>query len=91
MPLFPSGHPSLLPPHSPLTCSVQVCFCFAQSVASTRFMIQDELRIQTTKCDNCIIGTMIVSARQRGPQHPDRVLRSCNVACLFPPHGTAPE
>jgi hypothetical protein len=23
-------------------------------------MIQDELRIQTTKCDNCIIGTMIV-------------------------------
>jgi hypothetical protein len=22
-------------------------------------MIQDELRIQTTDCDNCIIGTMI--------------------------------
>ncbi|GAX84725.1 hypothetical protein CEUSTIGMA_g12147.t1 [Chlamydomonas eustigma] len=34
--------------------------CFAQSVASTRFMIQDELRIQTSACDNCIIGTMIV-------------------------------
>jgi len=35
-----------------------VC-CFAQSVASSRFMIQDEMLVQTTKCDNCIIGTMI--------------------------------
>jgi hypothetical protein len=34
----------------------QVFFCFAQSVASTRWMIQDELRLETTKCDNCIIG-----------------------------------
>ena len=34
-------------------------FCFPQSVASTRFMIQDEMRLETTKCDNCIIGTMI--------------------------------
>jgi hypothetical protein len=38
---------------------VQVTCCFAQSVASTRWMIQDELQVQTTKCDNCIIGTMI--------------------------------
>lgn len=38
---------------------MEACFCFAQSVASTRFMIQDELRLETTKCDNCIIGTMI--------------------------------
>ncbi len=37
----------------------QVTCCFAQSVASTRWMIQDELQVQTTKCDNCIIGTMI--------------------------------
>lgn len=35
-----------------------VC-CFGQSVASTRWLIQDELQIQTTQCDNCIIGTMI--------------------------------
>ena len=35
---------------------VQVCFCFTQSVASTRWMIQDEQRIQNTKCDNCLIG-----------------------------------
>ncbi|KIZ01789.1 hypothetical protein MNEG_6172 [Monoraphidium neglectum] len=38
---------------------LQVFLCFAQSVASTRFMIQDELSIQNTQCDNCIIGTMI--------------------------------
>mmetsp|Transcript_19428 Transcript_19428/g.54306 ORF Transcript_19428/g.54306 Transcript_19428/m.54306 type:complete len:271 (-) Transcript_19428:1711-2523(-) len=38
---------------------LEVVLCFAQSVASTRWMIQDELRLQTTKCDNCIIGTMI--------------------------------
>eukprot|EP00898_Chlorokybus_atmophyticus_P002106 jgi/Chlat1/2897/Chrsp2S04660 len=37
---------------------LEVFVCFAQSVASTRFMIQDELRVQTTPCDNCLIGTM---------------------------------
>ncbi|PWA96347.1 hypothetical protein CTI12_AA041110 [Artemisia annua] len=34
---------------------VNVFFCFGNSVASTRFMLQDEFNIQTTKCDNCII------------------------------------
>jgi len=38
-------------------CLEVVC-CFASSVASTRFLLQDEFRIQTTKCDNCIIATM---------------------------------
>ncbi|KMT20434.1 hypothetical protein BVRB_1g004280 [Beta vulgaris subsp. vulgaris] len=37
----------------------EVCFCFSNSVASTRFLLQDELNIQTTKCDNCIIGFMV--------------------------------
>ncbi|KAJ0739537.1 hypothetical protein HanOQP8_Chr06g0206851 [Helianthus annuus] len=37
----------------------EVLLCFGNSVASTRFMLQDELNIQTTKCDNCIIGCMI--------------------------------
>ena len=36
--------------------TLQVCFCFTQSVASTRWMIQDELRVQNTQCDNCLIG-----------------------------------
>jgi hypothetical protein len=36
-----------------------VC-CFSLSVQTTRYMIQDELRIHTTKCDNCLIITMIV-------------------------------
>lgn len=43
---------------SPEFClCMEVTCCFAQSVASTRWLIQDELRIQTTQCDNCIIGT----------------------------------
>ena len=48
---------------APLACTkrvlhvtLQVCFCFTQSVASTRWMIQDELRVQNTQCDNCLIG-----------------------------------
>lgn len=42
-----------------LCLCLEVSCCFAQSVASTRWMIQDELGIQNTQCDNCIIGTMI--------------------------------
>lgn len=34
---------------------VQVFLCFGNSVASTRFLLQDEFNIQTTQCDNCII------------------------------------
>ncbi|KAI3693637.1 hypothetical protein L1987_76585 [Smallanthus sonchifolius] len=37
----------------------EVFFCFGNSVASTRFMLQDEFNIQTTKCDNCIVGCMV--------------------------------
>ncbi|CAL5222266.1 g4604 [Coccomyxa viridis] len=40
---------------------MEVCFCFTQSVASTRWMIQDEQRIQNTKCDNCLIGAMVTA------------------------------
>ncbi|KAJ4955841.1 hypothetical protein NE237_012624 [Protea cynaroides] len=38
-------------------CTEVFC-CFANSVASTRFLLQDEFNIQTTQCDNCIIGFM---------------------------------
>lgn len=34
--------------------------CFAMSVATTRYMIQDEMRIQTTKCvpvPVCVLST----------------------------------
>lgn len=40
-------------------CTEVFC-CFGNSVASTRFLLQDEFNIQTTKCDNCIIGFMFV-------------------------------
>ncbi|CAN1308990.1 hypothetical protein LINPERPRIM_LOCUS27544 [Linum perenne] len=38
-------------------CSEVFC-CFSNSVASTRFLLQDEFNIQTTACDNCMIGFM---------------------------------
>ncbi|BAU00579.1 hypothetical protein VIGAN_10218800 [Vigna angularis var. angularis] len=41
-----------------LCLAVEVVCCFGNSVASTRFMLQDEFNIQTTQCDNCIIGFM---------------------------------
>ncbi|XP_059301610.1 uncharacterized protein LOC132053544 isoform X2 [Lycium ferocissimum] len=45
--------------HCPELClCTEVFLCFANSVASTRFMLQDEFNLQTTKCDNCIIGFM---------------------------------
>ncbi|KAK1352775.1 Keratin-associated protein like [Heracleum sosnowskyi] len=37
----------------------EVFICFANSVASTRFLLQDQFNIQTTKCDNCIIAFMV--------------------------------
>jgi hypothetical protein len=40
---------------------LEVSCCFAQSVASTRWAIQDEMHLQNTQCDNCIIGTMIAA------------------------------
>ncbi|KAK9835363.1 hypothetical protein WJX81_004892 [Elliptochloris bilobata] len=39
----------------------EVWCCFTQSVASTRWMIQDEMRIQNTQCDNCLIGCMVAT------------------------------
>lgn len=49
--------------NAPEVClALEVCCCFAQSVAATRWAIQDELRLQTTQCDNCIIGTMICAS-----------------------------
>ncbi|CAI0470290.1 unnamed protein product [Linum tenue] len=38
-------------------CSEVFC-CFSNSVASTRFLLQDEFNIQTSPCDNCMIGFM---------------------------------
>lgn len=37
----------------------QVFLCFGNSVASTRFLLQDEFNIQTTQCDNCIIVSFL--------------------------------
>lgn len=42
--------PTPTPPPAP---PEQVTCCFAQSVASTRWGIQDEMHLQNTQCDNC--------------------------------------
>ena len=43
--------------------AMEVTLCYAQSVFVTRFMIQDEMHIQNTQCDNCIIvrGKIVLS------------------------------
>lgn len=41
-----------------LCLCTEVFCCFGNSVASTRFMLQDQFNLQTTRCDNCIIGFM---------------------------------
>ena len=38
---------------------VEVCCCFPSAVATSRFMIQDEQRVENTQCDNFIIGFML--------------------------------
>lgn len=42
-----------------LCLCLEVCCCFGTSVAVTRWMIQDEMRVQNSACDNCLLGTML--------------------------------
>ncbi|CAG9467213.1 unnamed protein product [Pedinophyceae sp. YPF-701] len=39
-------------------CMEATC-CFAASVQATRYTLQDEMHVRNTKCDNCLIATMI--------------------------------
>jgi len=41
--------------------ALETVLCFPMSVSSTRYALQDELRIMNTPFDNCVIGTMIVA------------------------------
>lgn len=38
---------------------LETWICFANSVAVTRWLLQDDLELETTACDKCIIATMI--------------------------------
>lgn len=49
--------------------ATETVLCFAQSVASTRWMVQDEMHLRNTQCDNCIIGTMIGAGPAGGELH----------------------
>ena len=37
----------------------EVTCCFANSVVSTRYLIQDQMVIQNTQCDDCLVGFLI--------------------------------
>ena len=43
-----------------LCLACEVFWCFPSSVATTRFLIQDEQRVMNTQCDNGIIGFMLL-------------------------------
>ncbi len=42
-----------------LCLGLEVTCCFANSVVSTRYLIQDTMIVQNTECDNCLIGFMV--------------------------------
>jgi len=44
-----------------LCLCLEVVCCFPTSVATTRFMVQDEQRVMNTQCDNCLIGFMLLT------------------------------
>jgi hypothetical protein len=46
-----------------LCLGLEVTCCFANSVVSTRYLIQDTMIVQNTECDNCLIGFMVVRTR----------------------------
>jgi hypothetical protein len=43
-----------------LCLACEVFWCFPSSVATTRYLIQDEQRVMNTQCDNGIIGFMLL-------------------------------
>lgn len=46
--------------NAPMLClCVESFLCFPASVMSTRAMLQDEMQIQNSECDNCLIGFMV--------------------------------
>lgn len=38
---------------------LEVSLCFPNSVMATRYLLQDEMQIQNTKCDNALISCMV--------------------------------
>ena len=44
---------------TPSTAAPQVCCCFANSVVTTRWMLQDEMIIANTECDNCLMAWLM--------------------------------
>ena len=63
-----------------LCLAMEVVLCYPQSVFVTRFMIQDEMRIGNTQCDNCLVVRRRGGGAARGtpggaPDRPPRAGR----------------
>ena len=47
--------------NAPMLCLCLESFCcFPASVMTSRALLQDEMQVQNSKCDNCLIGFMVV-------------------------------
>ena len=42
-----------------LCLALETTLCFANSVVSTRYLLQDSMIIQNTECDNCLVGFLV--------------------------------
>lgn len=42
-----------------LCLGLEVGCCFANSVVSTRYLIQDQMIVANTDCDNCLVGFLV--------------------------------
>jgi hypothetical protein len=42
-----------------LCLGLEVACCFANSVVSTRYLIQDTMIVQNSACDNCLVGFLV--------------------------------
>jgi hypothetical protein len=49
---------------------LEVACCFANSVVSTRYLIQDSMVVQNTECDNCLVGFLVAMEQLACSTHP---------------------
>jgi hypothetical protein len=67
-----------------LCLGVEVACCFANSVVSTRYLIQDTMIVQNTECDNCLVGFLVAMEQLACSARPARACAACvrGVRCV---------
>lgn len=74
-----------------LCLACEVLCCFPNSVAVTRFLIQDEMQIGNTQCDNCLIFSMFCEQSARCTARADASRPHCTGARRLPTDGMHAE